>query len=40
MDHICSPYVVSLCEVRRFCCSLCRMLIVVMMGKWSDYSAC
>ena len=26
----------------RFCCSLssCRMLIVVMMGKWSDDSAC
>ena len=25
-----------------FCCSLysCRMLIVVMMGKWSDDSAC
>ena len=28
--------------VGRFCCSLlsCRMLIVVMMGKWSDDSAC
>ena len=27
---------------RRLCCSLksCRMLIVVMMGKWSDDNAC
>ena len=29
-------------NIRRFCCSLysCRMLIVVMMGMWSDYSEC
>ena len=29
-------------DVRRFCCSMysCRMLIVVMMGKWSDDSGC
>ena len=32
---------VSFLVVRRFCCSLllCRMLSVVMMGKWSDDSA-
>ena len=32
----------KLVKVRQFCCSLlsCRMLIVVIMGKWSDDSAC
>ena len=32
----------KLVKVRRFCCSLysCRMLIVVIMGKWSDDSTC
>ena len=31
-----------LVKVHRFCCSLwsCHMLIVVMMGKWSDDCAC
>ena len=33
---------VSFLVVYQFCCSLwsCRMLIVVIMGKWSDDSAC
>ena len=38
---LCSVGLLVVDEVRRFCCSLqCHMLIVVMVGKCSDNSAC
>ena len=39
---LCQVRILVVCKFSSVCCSLysCRMLIMVIMGKWSDDSAC